>query len=159
MQSPLVRDRIWTAAWCAVALAFPWSNAFMSIATGFLGLVALVELANPVRRDSEGRYSLWSGLLQILNWGSTVFQLDWGSHLHSGLTGGTLGSLFQFPWVKRPKRFGISVLYLSCIFGFNALKIRSIGVLCCVPLSFKVGLTLLNLVHSATVSIARAQLS
>lgn len=61
MQSPLVRDRLWTAAWCAVALAFPWSNAFMSIATGFLGLVALVELANPVRRDSEGRYSLWSG--------------------------------------------------------------------------------------------------
>lgn len=61
MASLLVRDRLWTAAWCAVALAFPWSNAFMSVATGFLGLVALIECAKPIGRAPERRYYLWSG--------------------------------------------------------------------------------------------------
>ena len=34
-------QRAWTAAWCAIALAFPWSNAFMSVATALLGGVTL----------------------------------------------------------------------------------------------------------------------
>ena len=65
MESSLVRDRLWTAAWCAVAIAFPWSNAFMSVATGFLGLVALIECAKPIGRASERRYSVWSGLALV----------------------------------------------------------------------------------------------
>ena len=33
----------WAWAWGAIALAFPWSNAFMSVATGMLGLAALTR--------------------------------------------------------------------------------------------------------------------
>lgn len=44
MRSPRGLISAWTAAWCAVGLAFPWSNAFMSAATGGLALVSLVSL-------------------------------------------------------------------------------------------------------------------
>lgn len=33
----------WAWAWGAIALAFPWSNAFMSVATGLLGLAVLTR--------------------------------------------------------------------------------------------------------------------
>ena len=33
----------WAWAWGAIALAFPWSNAFMSVATGMLGLAVLTR--------------------------------------------------------------------------------------------------------------------
>jgi len=65
MASALVRDRLWTAAWCAVALAFPWSNAFMSVATGFLGLVAIIELVQPVQRTMGSHGSRFSGMALV----------------------------------------------------------------------------------------------
>jgi len=65
MPSVSARETTWTAAWCAVALAFPWSNAFMSVATGCLGLVAILELAKPLRRGSASEEARLSGLALV----------------------------------------------------------------------------------------------
>lgn len=61
MVRALTQEQMWTASWCAVAVSFPWSNAFMSIATGLLGLVALLTLLHPNRRPSTGRSTRLSG--------------------------------------------------------------------------------------------------
>lgn len=61
MPSVLDRESMWTTAWCAVALAFPWSNAFMSVAAGCLGLVAILEFAKPVGGTSVSRETRMSG--------------------------------------------------------------------------------------------------
>ncbi|MEC7114035.1 MAG: hypothetical protein VXW79_03625, partial [Bacteroidota bacterium] len=69
-----------------MALSFPWSNAFMSVATALLGLVALVELAQPHRRVPETRFSRLSGLallaLVVLSAASTFWSLDGALALH-----------------------------------------------------------------------------
>lgn len=71
----------WVWAWGAVVLAFPWSNAFMSIATAWLGLVTISHLLNrpgqavtTTSRKALGRAGwalmllvLWSGLSVL--WG------------------------------------------------------------------------------------------
>lgn len=62
MSSERARESRWTAAWCAVALAFPWSNAFMSVAAGCLGLVAILDLVKPVRRTAATGDARTSGL-------------------------------------------------------------------------------------------------
>ncbi len=69
MKPRLDQGRIWTAAWCAVALAYPWSNAFMSVATAGLGLAAIATLVRtglPLNRESFGGWALvglvlWTG--------------------------------------------------------------------------------------------------
>ena len=65
MPSVSARETTWTAAWCAVALAFPWSNAFMSVAAGCLGLAAIIEFARPVRRESASGEARMSGLALV----------------------------------------------------------------------------------------------
>ena len=62
MSSERARESRWTAAWCAVALAFPWSNAFMSVAAGCLGLAAILDLVKPVRQTDATGDALTSGL-------------------------------------------------------------------------------------------------
>lgn len=62
MPSVSARETMWTASWCAVALAFPWSNAFMSVATGCLGLAAIVEVAKPLHQGPASRAARRSGL-------------------------------------------------------------------------------------------------
>ena len=72
MRSPVGLNSAWTAAWCAVGLAFPWSNAFMSVAIGGLALVSLVSLWQtrsepaPLRWRGTGlalvALVFWSGL-------------------------------------------------------------------------------------------------
>lgn len=62
-------DRTWTAAWCALVLAFPWSNAFMSVATAALGFTAIWTLwqgHRPGFRQGLGGWALvglvlWTG--------------------------------------------------------------------------------------------------
>lgn len=80
------REALWRTAWCAVALSFPWSNAFMSVATALLALVALGELAQPHRRVPETRFSRLSGLallaLVALSAASTFWSLDGALALH-----------------------------------------------------------------------------
>lgn len=74
------REEMWAAAWCAVALSFPWSNSFMSVATALLGLVALLELAQPLRRLPDSRFWRLSGLalvaLVALSGASSFWSLD-----------------------------------------------------------------------------------
>lgn len=62
MSSERARESRWTAAWCAVALAFPWSNAFMSVAAGCLGLAAILDLVKPVRPTGATGETRTSGL-------------------------------------------------------------------------------------------------
>ena len=44
----------WTLAWCALALAFPWSNSGMSIATGALALAAIYSFIQGPTSESSG---------------------------------------------------------------------------------------------------------
>ena len=73
-------------AWCALALSFPWSNSFMSIATGLLGLVALIELMEPTGRMPGARFQRLSGLalvaLVALSGASASWSLDRALALH-----------------------------------------------------------------------------
>lgn len=62
MSSERARESRWTAAWCAVALAFPWSNAFMSVAAGCLGLAAILDFEKPIRRTDASGETRISGL-------------------------------------------------------------------------------------------------
>lgn len=71
----------WAWAWTAVVLVFPWSNAFMSIATAWLGLVTISHALNPSHSVRKTPFSkalgrtgwalmllvLWSGLSVL--WG------------------------------------------------------------------------------------------
>lgn len=71
MMTALRGDGGWAAAWCAVALAFPWSNSFMSVATGGLALVALLSLwrRNPgATADVWDKRSGWA-LIALVLWG------------------------------------------------------------------------------------------
>ena len=54
MKTELRSGAIVTTAWCALALAFPWSNAFMSIAIGALALAALLRWFSPLKKPSSG---------------------------------------------------------------------------------------------------------
>lgn len=65
MPSVSARETTWTAAWCAVALAFPWSNAFMSVAAGCLGLAAIMEWARPQRRGGTSEEARLSGFALV----------------------------------------------------------------------------------------------
>ena len=65
MPSLSARETTWTAAWCAVALAFPWSNAFMSVAAGCLGLAAIVEWARPQRSGVASGEARLSGFALV----------------------------------------------------------------------------------------------
>ena len=73
MSQPAGLDRAWTAAWCAIALAFPWSNAFMSVATALLGGVALwtwISLRH--HRDDPVPRMGWPLMGQVLWIGSSA---------------------------------------------------------------------------------------
>ena len=63
----------WTWSWCAVVLAFPWSNALMSVATGGLAAVALwtrFRVSAPADRRAQ-----WGGwpLLALVMWTAASF--------------------------------------------------------------------------------------
>ena len=71
----------WTWAWGAMALAFPWSNAFMSVATGFLGLTALTRWKRwqrPFPKNTEARALRTAGmsLFLLVVWSGVSFL--WG---------------------------------------------------------------------------------
>ena len=71
----------WGWAWGALALAYPWSNAFMSVATGFLGLAAIlraIRLAGAPRSGEAQRGLMWGGAALILLVAWSGFSCLWG---------------------------------------------------------------------------------
>ena len=86
MMTALRGDGGWTAAWCAVALAFPWSNSFMSIATGGLALVAILSFWRRREGGSSPAWDLRSGwaLVALVVWGgiSALWSADSGLALN-----------------------------------------------------------------------------
>lgn len=71
----------WSWAWGCLLLAFPWSNAFMSVATGFLGLTALTRWKGwrqPKPNTTEGRALRMAGaaLILLVAWSGISFL--WG---------------------------------------------------------------------------------
>ena len=51
-----------TVAWSGIALAFPWSNAFMSMATGVLALAVLRVLFRSEGQRDKPKHHFWSNL-------------------------------------------------------------------------------------------------
>ena len=92
MRSPAGLSSAWTAAWCAVGLAFPWSNAFMSVATGGLALVSVVSLWET---RSEPALLRWRGT------GLALVALVFWSGL-SGLWSADLAGTVQDVRIKLP---------------------------------------------------------
>lgn len=82
MMTALRGDGGWTAAWCAVALAFPWSNSFMSFATGGLALVAILSLWRGKQGGIRETWDSGSGLalVALVAWGamSAAWSADLG---------------------------------------------------------------------------------
>lgn len=76
----------WVWAWGAMALAFPWSNAFMSVATGLLGLTALVHMVGNRRAFSAGNSMAqkcgWALILLVIWSGVSWF---WGGDIDACL--------------------------------------------------------------------------
>lgn len=78
----------WAWAWGAIVLAFPWSNAFMSIATGWLGLVTLTQLqsrsisASKTASNIALRRAGWALILLVLWSGLSVI---WGGEAETCL--------------------------------------------------------------------------
>lgn len=77
----------WVWAWGAMALAFPWSNAFMSVATGLLGLTALLHLfgnkGSFSARNSTAQKCGWALILLVVWSGmSWLWGGDWEACLH-----------------------------------------------------------------------------
>lgn len=78
----------WSWAWGAIALAFPWSNAFMSVATGLLGLAILTRfdaLVAPPPQDRAGQALYRVGWLLSALVGVSAVALLWGGDWTSGL--------------------------------------------------------------------------
>jgi len=78
----------WAWAWGAIVLAFPWSNAFMSIATGWLGLVTLTQLqaralpGSKTPMNTALRRAGWALILLVL-WSGLSF--IWGGEAEACL--------------------------------------------------------------------------
>ena len=91
----------WIWGWGAVVLAFPWSNAFMSVATGLLGLTALLKLLTigSVDKKPDTRAKALSaaglGLMLLVAWSGV-----------SGLWGGSIAECLHDVRVKLPLAAG-----------------------------------------------------
>ena len=78
----------WVWAWGAVVLAFPWSNAFMSIATAWLGLVTLTQMQKSAPAgasaiaDKALRRTGWALILLVVWSGLSVL---WGGEAQACL--------------------------------------------------------------------------
>ncbi len=78
----------WVWAWGAVVLAFPWSNAFMSIATAWLGLVTLTQMQQSApagasaTADKALRRTGWALILLVVWSGLSVL---WGGEAQACL--------------------------------------------------------------------------
>lgn len=101
MKIPRLPDLPWVWAWSAVVLAFPWSNAFMSVATGLLGLTALLKLSATAGPRSKpdaralGLRTAGLGLMLLVAWSGI-----------SALWGGSVAACLHDVKVKLPLAAG-----------------------------------------------------
>lgn len=79
----------WSWAWGAIALAYPWSNAFMSVATGVLGLAVLTRFNRllgtmPERRLPKAMVHAGWSLVMLVMWSglSTIWSGDVAASLN-----------------------------------------------------------------------------
>ena len=127
MSSERAREFRWTAAWCAVALAFPWSNAFMSVAAGWLGLAAILDFektdtahgriggaASRTRPDGvvllSGLSSLWSedaaGTERRAHQTAHCWWADWPCSRRGAVPSCRKGSVRRSHTVRHSAHFG-----------------------------------------------------
>ena len=88
----------WVWAWGAVALAFPWSNALMSMATGLLGFSALLHIFG-----NRSAYSAGRPMVRNCGWG-LILLVAWSGM--SWFWGGDIDACLHDVRVKLPLAIG-----------------------------------------------------